>query len=181
MRMSSRNIVLFALALLVGLYLGLKYPIIGLVLLIPLIAFVVIVLMRNNQGSLADRAELDDAMQLTTNAGKARIYVMRKGFVAGMQGMNITVDNALNGQIRSKYFLMTEVVPGAHSVTAQMSSQTGSTAQMHEFILAEGECILLDMKLDMGLLQGKIVFEETRNNNKAQQMLSGLQMVAWKQ
>jgi hypothetical protein len=180
MRMSPRNIALFAFAILVGLYLGLKYPIIGLLLLIPLIAFVVIVFMRNKQGSVVDNVVLDEAMQLTASAGKARIYVMRKGFVAGMQGMNITVDNALNGQIRSKYFLMTEVAPGAHNVTAQMSSQTASTAQTHTFTLAEGECILLDMKLDMGLVQGKVVFEEIRDKGKAHQMLSGLKLVAWK-
>ncbi|WP_229953435.1 DUF2846 domain-containing protein [Parasphingorhabdus litoris] len=119
-------------------------------------------------------------MKMIPAAGKARIYVMRKGFVAGQQGMNITIDGALNSQIRSKYFLMAEVDPGKHEIEAQMSSGSKSAAVSHELTLAEGEIALLDMKINMGALQGKPDFAEIRDAREANNMLTGLKLVRWK-
>ncbi len=180
MKMTPRNIVFFALALAIGLYLGVKYPLIGLLLLIPLMIYVVVVLMRNQSGAIADFAATASAMEFSAPADKACIYIMRKGFVGGQQGMNITIDNTLNSQIRSKYFLMAEVEPGKHNIIAQMASGTKSAATTIAVTVGPGECVLLDIKFDMGLLQGKPVFDEVREAPTAKGKLSGCKLVGWK-
>lgn len=179
MKMTPLNIAIFAGAIIIGLFLGLQFS--GFAwLLILLVIFVVVVLMRNKSGDKADPAETAEAMKMIPATGKARIYVMRKGFVAGQQGMNITIGDQFNSQIRSKYFLMAEVGPGAHEVTAQMSSGSKSAAVSHELNLAEGEIALLDMKINMGALQGKPDFTEIREAREANGMLTGLKLVKWK-
>lgn len=179
MKMTPLNIGIFAGAIIIGLFLGLQFS--GFAwLLIPLAVFVAVILMRNKSGEKADATETADAMKMIPATGKARIYVMRKGFVAGQQGMNITIGSTLNSQIRSKYFLMAEVEPGAHEVTAQMSSGSKSAAVSHELSLAEGEIALLDMKINMGALQGKPDFTEIRDAREANTMLTGLKLVKWK-
>ncbi len=179
MKMTPLNIAIFAGAIIIGLFLGLQFS--GFAwLLIPLAIFVVVVLMRNKSGDKADPAETAEAMKMVPATGKARIYVMRKGFVAGQQGMNITIGDQFDSQIRSKYFLMAEVEPGTHKVTAQMSSGSKSAAVSHEVTLAEGEIALLDMKINMGALQGKPDFTEVRDAREANGMLTGLKLVKWK-
>lgn len=179
MKMTPLNIGIFVGAILIGGFLGLQFS--GFAwLLIPLAIFVVVILMRNKSGDKADPAETAEAMKMIPATGKARIYVMRKGFVAGQQGMNITIGSALNSQIRSKYFLMAEVEPGTHEVTAQMSSGSKSAAVSHELNLAENEIALLDMKINMGALQGKPDFTEIRDAREANTMLTGLKLVKWK-
>ncbi|WP_108809973.1 hypothetical protein [Sphingorhabdus sp. Alg231-15] len=179
MKMTPQNIAIFVGALLIGGFLGFQYS--GFAwLLVPLIIFVVVILLRNKSGEKADSEETAEAMKMIPATGKARIYVMRKGFVTGQQGMNITIGNQWNSQIRSKYFLMAEVEPGAHEITAQMSSGSKSAAVSHEVTLAESEIALLDMKINMGALQGKPDFTEIRDAREANGMLSGLKLVRWK-
>lgn len=180
MKMNARNIILFALAVLVGIYLGLNTPI-GLILFLPLLGYVAFVFMRNQSGAKADPAETASAMRLEPAAGKARIYVMRKGFVGGQQGMNITVDGMLNSQIRSGYFLMAEVDPGEHSIAGHFSSQTKSSAVTETISVVAGECLLLDAKFNMGALQGKIIFDQYHSAQEIGDKLNGLKLIHWKE
>ncbi|MFC4292052.1 hypothetical protein ACFOWX_06455 [Sphingorhabdus arenilitoris] len=180
MKMTNKNVIFFGLALLVGIYLGLQYPLFGMVLLIPLIIFVVVILMRNKSGELADAASTEEARNFQVRPGLSRIYVMRDGFVGGQQGMNITIDGAMNSQIRSKYFLMLDVEPGKHQVTAQMASGTKSAELVYDVETADGECVLLDAKLNVGLLQGTPTFDEIRKPHIAKDKLAKLKLVKWK-
>ena len=180
MKMTPLNIGLFALAVLVGVVVGLQFPIIGLVLFIPAIIFVVLIFARNKSGAMAGPEETARALAMAVPPGKALLYVMRKGFVGGQQGMNITIDGTLDSQIRANYFLMAALDPGQHSVKAKMSSGTESAARTHELTLAAGDIVLLDMKLTMGLLQGAPDFTEVRDAVQARQMLNGCRLVLWK-
>ena len=180
MKMTPMNIGIFIIAVLVGLFVGFQYPALSFLLILPVIGLVIFILMRNKSGAVADPAALDEAMKLIPASGKSRIYVMRKGFVGGQQGMNITINDTLNSQIRTKYFLMAEVEPGDHQVTAQMSSGTKGAAMTHDLSLKPDESVLLDMKLNMGALQGKPDFTEIRDMVQAKQMLDGLKLVEWK-
>jgi hypothetical protein len=181
MKMTPLNIGLFTLAIIFGLYVGLSYPLIGLLFLVPVVLLVVFILMRNKSGALASAEETTTALAMNVPAGKARIYVMRKGFVGGQQGMDITINGQLSSQIRTKYFLMAEVNPGAHHVTAKMTSGTESAARSHEVSVAAGDAVLLDMKLNMGLVQGTPDFTEVRDVSEAKQMLQGCRLVRWKE
>jgi len=179
MNMTPRNMALFGGAILIGLIVGFAYPLIGLLLLIPVLAYVAIILMRNRGGAEADEAVAAQARQFTASDGKAAIYVMRKGFVAGQQGMNVTVDGARTAQFRTGRFVKAEVEPGEHAVEAQMASQTKGTAETKTVSVAAGECVLLDAKLNMGALQGSVEFLETRDANEAREKLAGLKLVEW--
>lgn len=180
MKMTPLNIGIFVVAIILGLFLGLQFPIFGLLLLIPLMIFVAIVFMRNKSGKMADKEANDEAHIMNVAPSKARIYIMRKSFVGGQQGMNITLNDHLNSQIRSKYFLMAEVDPGKHVVNAQMSSGSKSAAVSHDVEVTEGGLVLLDMKLNMGALQGKPDFTEIRDVAEARKLLSGCKLVLWK-
>jgi hypothetical protein len=168
------------LGIIVGLWLGQSYPIIGLVLLIPVLGYVILVFMRNKSGEKAGPEATAEALRMTPAAGKARLFVMRKGFVGGQQGMTITIDGQLESQIRSKYFLFADLDPGEHSVKAKMSSGTESAARTHQILLAAGDIVLLDMKLNMGALQGTPDFTEIRSGVEARQMLEGCKLILWK-
>lgn len=180
MNMTPKNIVLFVAAIVVGLVFSQMFPIVGLLLIVPLIVYVAFVLLRNKGAAEADPAASAQARQFLAADGMAAIYVMRNAFVGGQQGMNVTVDSAQTSQFRTGRFVRADVAPGAHVVEAQMASQTKGTATRWEGTLTAGECVLLDAKLDMGALQGKLVFLETRDAGEARGKLGSLKLVEWK-
>jgi hypothetical protein len=179
MKMTPRNIALITVAAIFGAYFGFQFPVIGLIAMVGGLGFAAFVLLGNKQGTKADPAKLADALTLQPANGKARIYVMRKGFVGGMQGMNISIDDSYNGQIRSNYFMMAELDPGTYNMSAQFSKQTASTRQSHVVTITAGDVVLLNMTFDLGMLQGTIRFDETRDTAQIKQLLSGLKMVNW--
>ncbi|WP_432200751.1 hypothetical protein ACRAQ7_00250 [Erythrobacter sp. W53] len=179
MNMTPRNLALFGGAIIIGIILGFMYPMLGLLLLIPVIAFVVIVLMRNKGGADADESKAASARQFTAEDGKAAIYVMRKGFVGGQQGMNVTIDGSLNSQFRTSRFVKADVEPGEHTIEAQMASGSKSAGVSHTVTLKAGECVLLDAKMNVGALQGSLEFFETRDTGEARGKLTGLKLVEW--
>jgi len=180
-KMTPRNIAIIIVAVIVGVYLGLKFPLFGLLCLVGGLGFAVFVLMSNKQGTLVDATARAAAQTGVPAEGKARIYVMRKGFMAGMQGMDITVDDTHKGQIRSGYFMMAEVDPGTHHLTARFSKQTESTRQSHDVTLAAGQIVLFDMTFDMGMVQGTIRFDEAHDAGHIRQKIANLKMVNWLQ
>ncbi len=179
MNMNSRNLALIAGAIVIGLVIGFMFPTFGLLMLIPVIGFVAFVLLKNKGGAEADEATAAQARQFTAADGKGAIYVMRKGFVAGQQGMNVTIDGDRTTQFRTGRFVKAEVEPGEHTVEAQMASQTKGTAHSQTVSVAAGECVLFDAKLNMGALQGSVEFIETRDANEARGKLTGLKLVEW--
>ena len=181
MNMTPRNIAIFAGAILIGLFIGLKYPLFGLLLLLPVMGYVAFILLRNDGGALADPATTAAARRFDSPADKAAIYVMRKGFVGGQQGMNVTIDGTLNSQFRTGHFVRAEVAPGEHTITAQLSSQTKGSAATQTVTLAPGECLLLDVKMNMGALQGSLEMFETRDPAEARSKLATLKLVEWKE
>jgi hypothetical protein len=106
---------------------------------------------------------------------------MRKGFMGGQQGMNVVIDGGAKSQFRTGRFVRADVEPGSHRVYARMNAQTEGTAVNHGVTLAAGECVLLDAKLEMGALQGSLVFLETRDPAEARRKLAGLKLVHWQE
>ncbi len=179
MNMTPRNIILFALAVIIGLAGGIYYPTIGLILLIPVLGFVAYILLKNRGAKDADPAMAEAARQFTAAPGMAAIYVMRSGFVGGQQGMNVGI-GALTSQFRTGRFVRADVPPGTHDVRGRLAAQIGGTDKIHTVTLAPGECVLLDAKLDMGALQAKLVFIESRDPAEARAKLAKLKLVEWK-
>lgn len=181
MNMTPRNIAILVGAGLIGLFIGIKFPVFSVFLLLPIFGYVAFILLRNNGAAVADPATTAAARRFESSADKAAIYVMRKGFVGGQQGMNVTIDGTLNSQFRTGHFVRAEVAPGEHTVTAQLSSQTKGTAMTHTVTLAPGECVLIDVKLNMGALQGSLEAFETRDPAEARGKIATLKLVEWKE
>ncbi len=181
MKMTPRNIALMIVALIVGVLAGFQWSMIGFLGLGISLVFVTFILLRNKSGKLASSEATADAMEMNIPQDQCRIYVMRKGFVGGQQGMDVTIDDGLlNSQIRSKYFLMADLPPGKHDVVVQMSSGTKGSAQTHSVELDAGQMVLLDVKLDVGLVQGKPTFDEVRDPSAARSRLEDCRLVEWK-
>ncbi len=179
MNMTPRNIILLILAIGVGLIVGLAFPLFGLILVLPVLGYVVYILLNNKGAVQADEGAAQAARQFTAPEGKAAIYVMRDGFVGGQQGMKVSIDDTLASQFRTGRFVRAEVDPGEHTVYAQMAAQTKGTAITETLTLAAGDCVLLDAKLNMGALQGKVVFNQTRDGSEARAKLAKLKLVEW--
>lgn len=179
MNMTPRNIILLGLAILVGIVGGLYLPTMGLLLLVPVLAFIAYILLKNSGAKEASPALTEQARLFTAGPGLAAIYVMRDGFVGGQQGMNVTI-GSLTSQFRTGRFVCADVAPGTHEVRGRMGAQIGGTDTIHPVTLAAGECVLLDAKLDMGLLQVSLVFNESRDPDEARRKLANLALVEWK-
>jgi hypothetical protein len=104
---------------------------------------------------------------------------MREGFVGGMQGMNIEIDGVWKGQIRSKFFMMAEVAPGTHQVSARFNKQGSKTPALYDVELAAGEFILLNIGLEMGMMAGKPYYTPIADGVAIRQKLGNLKMVNW--
>jgi hypothetical protein len=184
MKISTRNIILIIILLpvgyIIGGWVGSSMPLLGLLFLLGLIGFVVWVLMGNKQGATASPEALRDALTMRAPEGKARIYVLRTGFVGGMQGMNITLSSGHGGQIRSNFFLMAEVDPGTYDVTAQMNRQSSKHAKVEQVTLAAGESVLLDLGMEVGMMQSTPYFTVERNMVTARNRIQQAKLVEWK-
>ncbi|MFC4255076.1 DUF2846 domain-containing protein [Altererythrobacter xixiisoli] len=180
MSMTPRNIAILILAIIIGLYLGFAYPLVGLICLVGGLGFAAFVVLRNNQGSKVDDATRASAMTMIPSEGRARLYFARRGFMGGAQGMNISIDGDFEGQIRSGYFMMAEVAPGTHNLSAKFNAQTEGSRVDHVVTVEAGESVLFEMSFDMGALQGKIRFDEQRDKRTAAEQIGGRKMVAWR-
>lgn len=180
MNMTPRNIAVTVIAAMIGVYLGQKFPLVGLIALIGGLGFAFYVLLANKQGQKLDDATRSAALNMTPNEGMARIYVARQGFMGGMQGMNILIDDGLyEGQFRSGNFMVAELTPGPHKVSAKFHAQTASSQRHHAVNLSAGECVLLELGFDMGAVQGKISFAEQRDKRTIVQQLGTRRMISW--
>jgi hypothetical protein len=181
MRMSTRNIILCILivpiAYVIGSWVGSEMPLLGLLFLVGLIGFVIWIIASNKQGSKIEGAARADALAFKPPADRARIYVVRKGFVGGMQGMNISIDGGWEGQIRSGYFMMADVAPGEYQVTAKMAKQSVRTS--HSVTLAPGSFVVLDFGLEMGMVTMTPFVTEISDGLAANTHLNSAKMVDW--
>ena len=183
MRMSTSNIILMVILLPISIFIGMNMgqnmPSLAILLVLGLMGFVAWILLSNKQGARITGPALADAMALNVPAGKARIYVMRKGFVGGKQGMNIGIDDAVSGQMRSGYFMMADVEPGDHIITARMNKQSEKTRETKSITLEAGQLVLVDVGLEMGMVRMKPFFVATFDQPEIRNALRSLKMIAW--
>jgi hypothetical protein len=119
-----------------------------------IVALIVWSLSSNKSGKKADAATLADARTMRAPEGKARIYVTRRGFVAALQGMNVSLDEAGKGQIKSGQMLMADVEPGVHRLHAAMAKGIMAHAGAMEIEVGAGEVVVVDAMFEMSALKG---------------------------
>lgn len=121
-----------------------------------IIVFCIWALSSNKGGAKADTAATAEARAMQAPEGKARIYITRRGFVAALQGMDVTLDRSAKGQIKSGQMLMAEVAPGTHHIyVATAKAKLARPAEL-EIEVSAGGVVVIDAMIEMGALKGGI-------------------------
>ena len=147
-------------------------------LLIGIVVLVIYSLSGNKGGPRADPAAEADALALRPAPGKGRIYVVRRGFAAALQGLNVGIDGRLKGQIRSGHFLMAELDPGTYRVDVRMARGGKSTESALDVTVAEGRNQVIHVLFEMGAITGSSKMTPIEEV-KAAEALAGAKMMTW--
>lgn len=150
----------------------------SLVTLVAIVGLIVWSLSSNKSGKKADTAALADARTMRAPEGKARIYITRRGFVAALQGMNVTLDGAARGQIKSGQMLMADVEPGTHRLHAAMAKGIMANAGAMEIAVAAGEVAVIDAMFEMSALKGDAKLTRLEGA-KAHENVNATKLMLW--
>lgn len=148
------------------------------VTLVAIVGLIVWSLSNNKSGKKADTATLADARAMRAPEGKARIYVTRRGFVAALQGMNVTLDETAKGQIKSGQMLMADVAPGAHRLHAAMAKGIMAHAGTLEIDVGVGEVVVVDAMFEMSALKGDAKLTRLEGA-KARENVQATKLILW--
>lgn len=150
----------------------------SIVTLVAIVGLIVWSLSSNKSGKKADTATLADARTMRAPEGKARIYVTRRGFVAALQGMNVTLDETARGQIKSGQMLMADVEPGIHQLHAAMAKGIMANAGAMEIAVAAGEVAVIDAMFEMSALKGDAKLTRLEGA-KARENVDATKLMLW--
>ncbi|MGH6697511.1 DUF2846 domain-containing protein [Sphingopyxis sp.] len=143
-----------------------------------IIAFCIWALSSNKGGAKADTAATADARTMQAPDGKARIYVTRRGFVAALQGMNVTLDGNAKGQIKSGQMLMADVAPGTHHIhVATAKAKLARPAEL-EIDVGAGGVVVIDAMIEMGALKGGVKLTRL-DSAKARENVHATKLILW--
>lgn len=152
--------------------------ILALAFLLGVVALVVYSLSGNRGGAVADEAEAAAARAMTPLPGKARLYFVRKGFVAGMQAMDVAVEGVASGQVKSNQFLALDLDPGRYTLVARMARGAKSTRSSLDLALSGGEVAVVHAYVEMNTFAAKTVLSRL-GEAEARDKLSGARMRLW--
>lgn len=148
------------------------------ILLIAIVGYCVWALSNNKSGTRADPAALANARAMTAAEGKARIYVTRRGFVAALQGMNVTLDGQAKGQIKSGQMLMADVAPGKHHIHVGTAKAKLARPSEIEVDVGAGGVVVIDAMLEMGALKGDVKLSRS-DAAKARDDVNATKLMQW--
>ena len=143
------------------------------------IAFVIWALSNNKGGVKADTRTLAEARTMRAPEGKARIYVTRRGFVAALQGMNVTLDGAAKGQIKSGQMLMADVAPGTHHLHVSTAMAKLAKGAELDIAVAAGEIAVIDAMMEMGALKGSVKLTRVDAATKGRADVQATKLILW--
>lgn len=143
-----------------------------------IIIFCIWALSSNKGGATADTAATANARMMQAPDGKARIYITRRGFVAALQGMDVTLDGGAKGQIKSGQMLMADVAPGTHHIhVATAKAKLARPAEL-EIDVGAGGVVVIDAMIEMGALKGGVKL--TRSDAaKAHDDVHATKLILW--
>ena len=132
----------------------------------------------NKGGARGDTAATADARTMQAPEGKARIYVTRRGFVAALQGMDVTLDGSAKGQIKSGQMLMADVAPGTHHLhVATAKAKLARPAEL-EIDVGAGGVVVIDAMIEMGALKGGVKLTRL-DAAKAREDVHATKLILW--
>lgn len=159
-----------------------RYPLFGLLMLAGFVGLIFFFLSKNRKEAplAADRDA--NARLFQSLPGKARLYIVRHGFAAGMQGMDITVDDGrpgmLRGQVKSGRALVADLDPGRHDLHAKLATSGKGTAATLALDLAEGSVTVVRAGTTMGAVTAGSSLTVI-DGEAAQRDLAKARFVAW--
>jgi len=146
--------------------------------LIGVVAFCIWALSSNKSGKKADSATLAEARTMRAPEGKGRIYITRRGFVAALQGMNVTLDGTAQGQIKSGQMLMAEVEPGTHHLQVGTAKAKLANAAELDVDVGVGGVVVIDAMIEMGALKGSVKLSRL-DAAKARENVNATALILW--
>ncbi|MGN6691569.1 MAG: DUF2846 domain-containing protein [Sphingopyxis sp.] len=146
--------------------------------LIGVVAFCVWALSSNKRGRKADTAAIAEARAMRAPEGKARIYVTRRGFVAALQGMDVTLDGVGKGQIKSGQMLMADVEPGTHHLHVATAKAKLAKAAEFDIDIGAGGVVVIDAMIEMGALKGSVKLTRL-DSAKARENVTATKLILW--
>lgn len=143
-----------------------------------IIIFCIWALSSNKGGAKADTAATANARTMQAPEGKARIYITRRGFVAALQGMNVTLDGTAKGQIKSGQMLLADVAPGTHHLhVAPAKAKLARPAEL-EIDVGAGGVVVVDAMIEMGALKGGVKLTRL-DAAKARENVNATKLILW--
>lgn len=146
--------------------------------LIGVIVFCIWALSSNKSGKKGDTAALAEARAMRAPEGKGRIYITRRGFVAALQGMNVTLDGTATGQIKSGQMLMADVEPGTHRIQAGTAKAKLANAAEMDVEIGAGGVVVIDAMIEMGALKGSVKLTRL-DAAKARENVNATALILW--
>lgn len=115
----------------------------------------------NRRTREADSAALANALTFAPDPMRARLYLVRTGFVGKMAGMNLGVDGREIAQLKSPRFTCIALSPGPHIVRAAFGGGLKGQTNAAELQLnaAASEIIVLHLALAMGAVKNTVRIE----------------------
>lgn len=143
-----------------------------------IVVFCIWALSSNKGGAKADTAAIADARTMRAPEGKARIYVTRRGFVAALQGMDISLGGTAKGQIKSGQMLMADVAPGTYQLhVATAKAKLARPADL-EIDVGAGAVVVIDAMIEMGALKGGVKLTQL-DAAKARENVHATKLILW--
>lgn len=133
----------------------------------------------NRRVAEASDEDRTEALTSAPPPGQARLYVYRDGFVGSAAGLNVSVDGADVGQLKSPRFLSVALPAGRHTVRAGFGGLAGPQNNPSEetFDLAPGQTLALKAVVRMGALKNTVAFEPQTLTPELKMKLSRMKMV----
>ena len=143
-----------------------------------IIVFCIWALSSNKGGAKADTAATADARTMQAPEGKARIYVTRRGFVAALQGMDVSLEGVAKGQIKSGQMLMADVEPGTHRIQVGTAKAKLANAAEMDVEIGAGGVVVIDAIIEMGALKGSVKLTRL-DGAKARENVNATALILW--
>src|SRR5579872_5192652 len=133
-----------------------------------LTAFIIATLAGNRSIANVSQADKRAALERSPPEGKALIFLVRRGYMAKLVGMNFEIDSIPVAQLKSPHFTCVAVPAGPHTITAAF----GGCA----LTATPGMTAVIEARMLWGLVQGGIGLSQQTDVAAAKARLAGKPM-----
>jgi hypothetical protein len=99
--------------------------------------------------------------------------------VAALQGMDVTLDGAAKGQIKSGQMLMADVAPGTHHLHVSTAMAKLAKGAELDIAVAAGEIAVIDAMMEMGALKGSVKLTRVDAATKGRADVQATKLILW--